>query len=313
MLTCGLVVLNYKDFETTRTLLDAIKDFPELDYIAVVDNDSPNESFDVLKKYSSEKITVLQSGRNGGYSFGNNFGVRYLTEHCSPDIIGIANPDVIFDNDFVRRIKHEFELNPDYAVLSGFQLTPEGKFGNVCWEHSERNYDAFYAGLLKELFVSPFLKILRIFTHGGGGYKNYEEARQEYLSRIRNNPEHLNQVWAVCGCLFFIRRKDFEAAGLFDERVFLNYEEDILAYKLEKLGRKEGIINDITFIHAHKSTPVKFTDRIFLATMDKSGITYFCNYETDSKIIKATYPLLLRLAKIKRAAAWLFRRYVIRS
>lgn len=64
-LTCGLVVLNYVDFAMTRKLLEIVKDFPEIDHIAVIDNKSPNESYKILKEYENDKITVIQSEKTG--------------------------------------------------------------------------------------------------------------------------------------------------------------------------------------------------------------------------------------------------------
>ncbi len=73
---CGLVILNYNDFTMTQSLVDSIRDFPEINHVVIVDNNSPNESYEVLKKCEGGKITVIQSGRNGGYSFGNNVGIK---------------------------------------------------------------------------------------------------------------------------------------------------------------------------------------------------------------------------------------------
>ena len=75
---CGLIVLNYNDFNTTEKLLNAIKNYDALDKIVVVDNKSPDGSFEKLLKFQSDKISVIQSPKNGGYSYGNNFGTKYL-------------------------------------------------------------------------------------------------------------------------------------------------------------------------------------------------------------------------------------------
>lgn len=224
---CGLVILNYKDYMITRNLLEAVKDYPEINHIAVIDNNSPNESYEVLKQYESDKITVLKSDRNGGYSYGNNIGIRYLIKNFSPDIIAIANPDVVFSNELVRRIKETFESNPDYAVLTGFQLNAKNETGgHPFWQDNQTTASSMLKPMLYGLTISPFVNLFRKVFH-----IRKANSYREYLERIKNSPEALNQVYAVEGCLFFIRTEDFESVGLFDEKIFMFYEEEVLAKK----------------------------------------------------------------------------------
>lgn len=291
---CGLVILNYNDFTTTQNLLDTVRNFQEIDHIAVVDNNSPNESYEVLKKYESDKITVIQSGRNGGYSFGNNIGIRYLIKNHQPDIIGIANPDTIFSDSFVRRVKELLAANPDYAVITGFQLNADNDIGeHPFWEEDEGRPSYLVKQLLRRLFWSElayiFRKIFRI--------KRVDRYRI-YREKIKNSPCVLKQVWAVEGSLFFIRTEDFERIGLFDERIFMYYEECVIARKLKALGRKTGIVNDITFIHAHKTAPQeKFS--LSLTFPEKSKIFYYSNYPSENKALRMVLVFLLKAVKLK--------------
>ncbi|MBQ3397234.1 MAG: glycosyltransferase family 2 protein [Synergistaceae bacterium] len=291
---CGLVILNYKDYKMTQKLLDTVKDYPEINHIAVVDNNSPNESYEVLKQYESDKITVLKSDRNGGYSYGNNIGIRHLIKNFSPDIIAIANPDVIFSNELVRRIKETFESNPDYAVLTGFQLDAKNKTGcHPFWQDNQTTASSILKPMLYGLAISPFVKLFRkVFRI------RKANSYGEYLERIKNSPEVLNQVYAVEGCLFFIRTKDFESVGLFDEKIFLFCEEELLAKKIKALGKKAGVLNDITFIHAHKEHKNK--NPFTFSILERGQIFYFCNYITESKTLHAVYIILMYLLRLKR-------------
>ena len=297
MLTCGLVILNFNEYHVTENLLSHIKDAPEIDHIVIVDNCSANDSFSRLIKYQNDKISVIQSGHNGGYSFGNNVGTRYLIENYHPDIIGIANPDTIFDGSLVGKIKEVFADNPDYAILSGFQLKPSGENGgHPFWENNNMIPSA-----LRRILIRPLRFIVDKLTS--------EKDYSAYLETVRNSKNIPHQVWAVEGSLFFIRREDFEAAGLFDENVFMYYEEDILSFKIDKwLHRKVGIVNSVTYIHAHKPDPEKLSFSLIRKIMgrqkilDKSAVYYFSHYVTDSKVLHVIYALLLKLGRIKSYA-----------
>ncbi len=291
---CGLVILNYNDFPTTQNLLDAVKDFPEIDHIAVVDNNSPNESYEVLKKYEGGKITVIQSGRNGGYSFGNNIGIKYLIRNHQPDIIGIANPDTMFTDSFVKRIKELFIANQDYAVITGLQLNVLGDVGgHPFWEENEGRASFLLKQLLlKSILMKPVVFFQEIFRC------EYTDKYRAYRDRIRNSPNVLNQVWAVEGSLFFIRTKDFERISLFDERIFMGYEESVLAGKLKALGRKIGVANDITYIHDHKNPkPEKIS--LSLTLFEESTVFYYSNYPSENKMLRFLLVFLIRARKLR--------------
>ena len=49
--------------------------------------------------------------------------------------------------------------------------------------------------------------------------------------------------------LFIIKKDVFEKVGLFDENVFLFYEEDILGKKLQDLKLKIVSLNSEKFVH----------------------------------------------------------------
>lgn len=53
----GCVVLNFNDSKTTIELLNRMKNMKSIDVIVVVDNCSTDDSFSVLKQYTSKKNT----------------------------------------------------------------------------------------------------------------------------------------------------------------------------------------------------------------------------------------------------------------
>lgn len=73
MTKIGIVILNYKTYQETEILVDTLLGMysPNLKlFIEIVDNCSPNNSYDYLKdKHDSHpQIEVSQSGENGGFA-----------------------------------------------------------------------------------------------------------------------------------------------------------------------------------------------------------------------------------------------------
>ena len=301
---CGLVILNYNEYALTSELLSLIKDCPEIDNIVVVDNASTDDSYTRLKQHQTPTISFIQSGHNGGYSFGNNTGARFLIEHFHPDIIGIANPDVKFDGSLVHRIKEVFAANPDYALLTGLQTDETGRTGIHAFWQDFRTPGEICRSILRDVFVKPFMTL----THRPSRYA-------EYVHSVRNSRNIPHEVWAVEGSLLFVRTADFVNAGMFDANVFMYFEEDILAFKLHRLGRKTGVVNDTSFIHKHASPDPDTLRRLasgirYVRISGQSLKYYFCRYVTDSRILHAVFSCLLVLRRAKAEAVYTLRKAI---
>ena len=76
------VILNWRTADMTLKAAEAAVVAMEgiKGEILIVDNDSQDGSFEAMSAAIESKdwprVTVLQSGRNGGYGAGNNFGIR---------------------------------------------------------------------------------------------------------------------------------------------------------------------------------------------------------------------------------------------
>lgn len=226
----GIVILNYNDAVSTATLVDSIIGYASIAHIAVVDNCSTDESWEILKnKYDAqEKVSVISSGKNGGYSYGNNYGARYLIREYGVDIIFIANPDVLFDESLIEAITQEYEKKEGYAVLTGVMMRPDGSVDPAPYRQLFS-----YAHDLGDCFLT----VRRLV---------YEKKRYEVDYSVP-----VMEVEVVQGSFFAITAEAFEKINGLDENIFLYYEELILAKKLKAAGYKTGLLTDKTYLHNH--------------------------------------------------------------
>ena len=81
------VILNYKTADMTlkaaESAVAALNQFTDDWQLTIVDNDSQDGSYDIIKQAISskedahwQKVKVVESGKNGGFGAGNNFAIR---------------------------------------------------------------------------------------------------------------------------------------------------------------------------------------------------------------------------------------------
>ena len=233
----AVIIVNYNDAEDTKKYVKTISEYKILDRIVVVDNLSTTAgTFDSLKKLENSKVKVISSDKNGGYDYGNNFGVKYLQSiNEKYDYIIISNPDIEITENAIKHCLEVIEEDKTIGVIAPRMFDKENKpIRRSAWKMRTFALDVIHSTRLLEMI---FYKILR------NGEYNSEDYKKEKL-----------EVEAISGAFFIIRSNVLEEINLLDENVFLFYEEDILAKKLKEKGYKTISLNSEKFIHFESQT-----------------------------------------------------------
>ena len=227
----AIIILNYNSKQDTIRYVNEIKNYSDLDTIIVVDNQSTNQGeFQELEQLKSEKTHVISSGKNGGYSYGNNVGLRYLENLGEYDYVVISNPDVEVKEEAFQVCFQELKDNERVAVCSPMMMDRNGKhIRRSAWKIRMPGIDMINSTRVNELLFYPW------FRAGEYQEEDYQNPRLE--------------VECISGAFFVMRYDVLKRVGYFDEKVFLFYEEDILASKLKKLDYTEMSLNTVTFKH----------------------------------------------------------------
>ena len=108
-----IVIVNYNDYSTTKTLIDNIKDYECLTQILIVDNHSTDNSYKQLKKIENKKITVIRNNKSKSYAAGLNLGAKYLIKKYGKCNIIFSNSDIIIkeETDLVKLSKDTDKYN----------------------------------------------------------------------------------------------------------------------------------------------------------------------------------------------------------
>ena len=268
----GLIVLNYNDCDTTKTFINNIKHYKNIDKIIVVDNNSTDSSYENLLTMCSEKIEVLHAEKNNGYASGNNIGAFYAINKYNIDYLIISNPDVYFEESIVDKIIEFKKHNENSAIVT-------------CKMVCTSDIELPSASKLPQ-FRDCLLENLIILKKFIGNNLQYDKS---YL----NNPAV--KVDVLPGSFFMIDADLFVKVNGFDENTFLYYEENILAFKLKKLGMSNYLLTEESYIHNHSISINKSIQSVKkrLNIAFNSRLYYCSKYLNCSKlqkcILKITY------------------------
>lgn len=267
------IIVNYNDAETTKKLLIEIRQYESLSSIIVVDNHSTDDSVQQLTGLADDKIKLIISPENGGYGSGNNQGIRYAVQVLGAEYVIIANPDVSFGEDLIRHMKQVLQKVSDSAVVSAKVKSPEGKALFSCFRVFSIGGDLLDSGLWTRRLFKPFLAYSRRYL----GRKNY------------------CLVDAVPGSFFMLRADVFDQADVFDEQVFLYYEEKILGRRLKEMGKKTILLTNDSYVHAHSVSVDKSVASIFKKQqlLHQSRLYYYQKYCHASGLQMAAARLFL--------------------
>lgn len=262
-----VIILNYNDYKTTSKLINHIKDYSEVDKIVVVDNRSTDDSFEILKKNRNKKVHVIQSGQNKGYAYGNNVGIKYAIEKFNPEFITIANPDVIFENSTLMKMKGFLRQNLDVAAVNT-------KIKNIAGQYEPGGTNI---PTVKEDFKSMFL-LSEIFKK----------------KEMNNFGKEYTDYQILFGCFFMVRSEVIEEIGMFDERTFLFGEERILGHKIKSIGMRQVTLNNLECIHEHSKSINKNISSLVnkYKILYDSRLVYYKEYLNINKLILYIFYLL---------------------
>jgi GT2 family glycosyltransferase len=182
------VVLNWNGAADTIACVKSLQhsDYPDLD-IVVVDNASTDDSVARIQS-DLPGVPIISCPTNGGYSAGNNVGVRHALANGA-DYILILNNDVIVTLGFLQPMVAEAEGDPTVGIV-----TCDARFAT---DHS-RSY--------------PTGGKISLVRGAGVALPVGERSRRSVVD-------------FVSGCILLVRRAVFETVGFLDESFFMYFED----------------------------------------------------------------------------------------
>lgn len=284
------VILNWRTPDMTlRSAEAALRAMEGIDgAITIVDNHSGDGSFERLSaevaRRGWDRVRVLDSGHNGGFGAGNNFGIRAgLPGGLRPDFVYILNSDAFPAPDALRRLLDHLTAQPEAAFAGSYIHGPDGKAHETAFR----------------------------FPSIAGEFEG--AIRFGPVSRLLHKaivplpvPDRTTRVDWLAGASVLMRMDVLDRIGLFDETFFLYYEETELFHRAAQAGYATDYVRASEVEHiGSASTGMKTWDRIPRFWLD-SRLYYF------TRVHGAGYAALATLARLTGGALWRLRCFLQR-
>ncbi len=225
-----VVVLNYRNYSDT---IECVRTLQRASYsnfkIIIVENGSDDNSEQVLQAEFPE-LEIIQTGRNLGYSGGNNVGLRRALEEGAEFAL-ILNNDTLVAGGFLSVLVEHAQSDPSAGVLGSLILNPDGTASRTCARRRPP---------LGEIF----------WNHGPGRWFGLHKGwqRASYYDDIDALDRPL-EVDVVSGACMMLRTALLRQIGLLDDRSFLFLEEFILAEKLKETDFRTVLVPASRVVH----------------------------------------------------------------
>lgn len=201
----AIIILNYR---TPKLVIDCLASLEtevqvSRDSVIVVDNASGDDSVELItaaiaKNHWEHWAKVLPSDTNGGFSAGNNIGIKAV----EADAYLLLNSDTIVRPDAINSLLKALESYPEAGLISPRLEWPDETPQISCFR-----YHSPLSELINSAATGPVTQLL----------KKYDVPIP--VSDVPFEPQ-----WTSFACVL-IRREVIEQVGLMDEGYFMYYDD----------------------------------------------------------------------------------------
>lgn len=234
----GICILTYNServvLQCIHSIIATLSDIPY--EIVVVDNNSQDGGVDVVRREYPE-IPLITTGKNLGYSAGNNVGGKYLLgRNC--EYIAFLNPDVVLGPDTMAQMLQALRENPRAGCVGGVPTDRGEMFAGSFRTKPTVLQKVLLQGIAQHLpVIKPLLRPL------------VERLRARHYMPLHSVKKG-QLVCAVSGGCILFPASAFAQIGGFDDKTFLFQEEFVISERLRQHGYQVVAAPDAIYEHA---------------------------------------------------------------
>ena len=268
MLDLAIVIVNYNTRDLLRDCLRSLPDAArDLAYRAIVVDNASADGSSAMVRAEFPDVTALDTGRNGGYAFANNIGLRDAGFNGGPSAPPryalLLNPDTVIPPDGLWRMVAYMDAHPDVGVAGTKLVRPDGSFDRAC----------------RRTFPTPEVSFYRLtgLSRLFPGSRRFGRYNLSYL-----DVDAPADVDAVAGAFMLMRGEALQRAGLLDEAFFMYGEDLDLCYRIKALGWRVVYNPEVVVLHVKGAASRQTSRRAINAFYDAMRIFHDKHYRAHT-------------------------------
>lgn len=214
----GVVTVTYNSAEVLKEFMESMLCQTFTNWVLYcVDNQSKDQTLNILKDYNDSRIEVIKNDTNVGIAAGNNQGIKKsLANNC--DYVLLINNDVEFDKKMIS------------LLLGGIKLT-------------------------KANIVTPkiyYFNPKNMLWYAGGGFERFRFWANKHYGRNqfdKNQFDKNTKVDYAPTCCVLIEKEVFKKVGLMDENYFVYFDDVDFFYRVKQLNLVVYYLFNTSLIH----------------------------------------------------------------
>ena len=212
----AIVIINYKTPSLVIDCIDSV--IPEIKNlnakIIIVDNHSNDDSCDQIQKWINKnkvqkQIKLISSPNNGGFSDGNNIGIKDI----KADFYLLLNSDTVVRQGAIATLLQVAKSDNTLGLITPRLEWPDGTPQESCFK-----FHTPISELISSARTGPITKIFNAYN---------------VPQPVSDQQDHYE--WLSFACVL-VRSEVFDDIGLMDDGYFMYYEDVAFLFSCEKGG-----------------------------------------------------------------------------
>lgn len=257
----AVILVDYNGLKDTIECIDSIIKSSIQSKIIVVDNASKeNEAVKISKIFP--EVKTIRSEMNGGFSAGNNLGIRWALEQGYEYIVLLNNDTVIAPNMLELLCQNTSDTSVSTPKMLYFSKP------NIIW-------------------------------YGGGHFnKKTGNVEHEYLNKKDPEDMAIRECDYATGCCIMIPASVFRKVGLLDERFFMYCEDSEFCLRLKKNGISINYVPTAKLWHKISQSTGGAESALTMYYITRNRILYLKDYKKEFAPTALAYTLVTRIIRM---------------
>lgn len=232
----AVIALVYRNSQDLQCFIDNARQMLVSSRIVVIDSYYSEETSNEIKRIAEFNDCDYLRVENRGYGAGNNAGISYALKTFSFKYLIVCNNDLKIDQFDDSKLTEDSVYGPLITTLSGKHQNPLFSI------RSRLSEKLLYKGFSTK-------NKLALFT----GFAINKLLREINYFIFKHSDKKIEAVHAIHGAFFIISstllKSHFPDGRLFDENMFLYYEEAYMGVLFERIGIPVKLTKEISVTH----------------------------------------------------------------